>query len=249
VTRPRILDLFCGAGGCAVGYHRAGFDVVGVDIRPQPNYPFEFHRYSALEILGTRRPWIPSEIEPDVLADFLQEWHSLRPERFDAIHASPPCKAHSRVTGFHPGVRDEHPDLVGPTRELLEQTGLPYVIENVPGAPIRADVRLCGEMFGLRVHRHRHFETHGFFVMQPPHSRHHLRGAETNTETREGYARGVYGHMADWRGAAEAMGIDWMGSMDEVAQAIPPAYTAHIGAFLYAAVCNNAQDGDFGQAA
>jgi DNA (cytosine-5)-methyltransferase 1 len=199
-----------------MGYHRAGFEVVGVDIKPQPNYPFEFLRADCIE-------WLELAL-------------SGGPLEFDAIHASPPCKAHSRVTGFHPGVRDEHPDLIEPTRFLLLESGLPWVIENVPIAPVRADVKLCGEMFGLGVHRHRHFETHGFFVMQPPHSRHHLKGAETNTETREGYARGVYGHMADWRGAAEAMGTEWMGAPDEVAQAIPPAYTEHIGTYLMAAL-------------
>ena len=95
---------------------------------------------------------------------------------------------------------------------------------------------LCGEMFGLQVHRHRYFETHGFFAMQSRHMKHRLKGAATNTETRDGYARGVYGHMADWRGAARAMEVEWMGTMDEVAQAIPPAYTEHIGHYLMSAV-------------
>ena len=207
--KPRLLDLFCGAGGCAVGYHRAGFDVVGVDIAPQPNYPYEFHQADALD--------------PPVLYD-----------EFDAIHASPPCQAFSIATMFH-GRDKTHVDLVDPVRRLLAASGLPWVIENVPGAPIRADVKLCGEMFGLGVHRHRHFETDGFFVMQPPHSRHHLKGAATNTETREGYARGVYGHLSDRAGASEAMGIGWMTSA-ELAQAIPPAYTEHIGGYLLSAI-------------
>jgi DNA (cytosine-5)-methyltransferase 1 len=224
-VRPRLLDLFAGAGGAGMGYHRAGFEVVGVDIKPQPNYPFEFHKFDALEFLR------------DAIID-----------DFDAIHASPPCQAYSIVSAFQ-GVREDHPDLVDETRRLLDASGLPWVIENVVGAPIRADVKLCGEMFGLGVHRHRHFETHGFFVMQPPHSRHNLKGAETNTETREGYARGVYGHMADWRGAAKAMGVEWMGAPDEVAQAIPPAYTEHIGSFLYREICEGSQDGEFGEAA
>lgn len=126
--RPRLLDLFCGAGGCAVGYHRTGFDVVGVDIRSQPNYPYRFHQGDALEVLEM----------------ILAGEGSWALERFDAVHASPPCQAFSIATLFYPGARDEHLDLVEPTRRLLDATGLPYVIENVPGAPIRKDVLLCG---------------------------------------------------------------------------------------------------------
>lgn len=226
----RLLDLFCGAGGCTRGYQLAGFHVTGVDLHPQHNYcGDEFIQADALDFLG------------DVVLS--RQWghpvhrgeRGLWPNAFDAIHTSPPCQAFSIASAFQ-GVREDHLDLVEPTRRLLDASGLPWVIENVVGAPIRGDVKLCGEMFGLGVHRHRHFELGGFFVMQPPHSRHHLKGAETNTETREGYARGVYGHMADWRGAADAMGVSWMGSMREVAQAIPPAYTEHIGGYLMQAI-------------
>lgn len=206
---PRLLDLFCGAGGCSVGYARAGFEVVGVDVEPQPNYPFEFVQTDALEYMA------------NVIA---------YGRAFDAIHASPPCQAFSIATLFH-GRDERHVDLVDPVRTRLDATGLPYVIENVPGAPIRKDVLLCGEMFGLGVHRHRYFETHGFFVMQPPHGRHRLKGAPTNSAQPEGYARLVAGHFADLPGAREAMGIDWMGR-EELAQAIPPAYTEHIGEYL-----------------
>ena len=139
--KPRILDLFCGAGGCSVGYERAGFDVVGVDIAPQPNYPFGFVQADALAAL---------EVVPLTTVD--------------AIHASPPCQAFSLATLYHGRENAEkYPDLIEPVRKLLLDTGLPFVIENVPGAPIRHDVLLCGEMFGLRVHRHRYFETHGVF--------------------------------------------------------------------------------------
>lgn len=204
----RLLDLFCGAGGAGTGYHRAGFDVVGVDLAPQPNYPFEFVQGDALEVLGDG---------------------SL--SGFDAIHASPPCQRYSLVTRFHRGARDEHPDLIGPTRELLEQTGLPYVIENVLGAPLRPDLVLCGEMFGLRVHRHRIFECGGFVPMRLQHQRHRLRGARTNCETGAGIARWISGHYADHDDASAAMGVDWM-TRDELREAIPPAYTEYIAAWI-----------------
>jgi DNA (cytosine-5)-methyltransferase 1 len=191
-----------------MGYHRAGFDVVGVDIKPQPNYPFEFIQADALDYLRGGA------------------------DGFDAIHASPPCPRYSLVSGFH-GVKNDHPDLVEPSRALLEQSGMPYVIENVVGAPLRRDLVLCGEMFGLRVHRHRVFEMGAWFMLAPPHSRHLLRGAATNCETGEGVARWITGHYANHADASDAMGIDWM-TRDELAQAIPPAYTEFIGTQLLA---------------
>lgn len=127
----RLLDLFCGAGGAAMGYHRAGFDVVGVDIRPQPNYPFEFHRGDALT------------------------WPL---QGFDAIHASPPCQAYANVTAWR-GERVNHPDLLPAVRARLVHCGVPWVIENVDGSPMTPDFILCGSMFGLKVRRHRWFLT------------------------------------------------------------------------------------------
>jgi DNA (cytosine-5)-methyltransferase 1 len=221
LTRPLLLDLFCGAGGAGEGYRRAGFDVVGVDHRPQPRYPFEFWQADALEFLGR----LVAGGSPGgwMLGDFA------------AAHASPPCQAYSRVTGYHPGARAGHPDLIGPTRERLEALGLPFVIENVEGAPLRRDMMLCGEMFGLRVHRHRVFELGEFFAMQPRHSPHRLKGARHNCHVERGHARLVAGHYADHDDASEAMGVDWM-ARDELAQAIPPAYCEHIGGYLLAAV-------------
>lgn len=215
MSRPLLLDLFCGAGGCSVGYHHAGFDVVGVDIEPQPHYPFTFLQMDALRLLENG-----------------YHQFSFGPV---AVHASPPCPAYSLVSSFQ-GVQADHPDLIGPVRDALLATGLPFVIENVPGAPLRRDLVLCGEMFGLRVHRHRIFETHGFFAMQPPHSRHHLRGAKTNCEKGDGIARWITGNYADHEDAGEAMGIDWMARGKELANAIPPAYTEHIGGYLIAAL-------------
>jgi DNA (cytosine-5)-methyltransferase 1 len=197
-----------------MGYHRAGFDVVGVDIAPQPHYPFELVRMDALRMIGG---W---------------SWRDWRHE-FVAIHASPPCPAYSRVTGFGGvGAHKKHPDLIEPTRRLLEATGLPYAIENVPGAPLRPDLTLCGEMFGLRVHRHRVFELGGgAFVLRIPHQAHRLHGARDNCHIEDGYTRVVTGHLSDVEDAADAMGIDWMNRY-ELTQAIPPAYTEFIGAQL-----------------
>jgi DNA (cytosine-5)-methyltransferase 1 len=139
--RPRLLDLFCGAGGAAMGYHRAGFDVVGVDIDPQPRYPFEFHR-------GDAMTWPLNG--------------------FEAIHASPPCQRYARVTGCR-GRADNHPDLLGPILERLKSQAAPWIVENVPEAIPRPDLILCGSSFGLRVRRHRHFLTSWpSFGLMPP---------------------------------------------------------------------------------
>lgn len=215
--KPRLLDLFCGAGGAAMGYHRAGFEVVGVDIDLQPNYPFGFIQKDALEMLEDG-PY------------FRNVWD------FDAIHASPPCQAFSDLKSMPNAKR--HDDLLTPTRELLEATGLPWVIENVEGAPMRNPVMLCGSGFGLgaegaRLQRHRLFETN-FPLMSP--------GCSHGQSAR---VIGVYGgHGRDRRrnvktqdfsitARREAMGIDWM-TEKELSQAIPPAYTEHIGGYLMA---------------
>lgn len=223
--RPRLLDLFCGAGGAAMGYHRAGFEVVGVDIKPQPRYPFEFHQADALE--------------------FLRE-HG---HEFDAIHASPPCQKFTALRTM-PNAK-EHPDLVAPTRELLIATGKPYIIENVPGAPLDHPVVLCGSAFGLgtgdaELRRHRLFETNWTLGLVPP-CQHYSRGRAIGVYGGHGRDRrrirpatvSVTGH-AGGRSVrdgtqqfstverAEAMGIDWMTGA-ELSQAIPPAYTEFIG--------------------
>jgi DNA (cytosine-5)-methyltransferase 1 len=201
----RLLDLFCGAGGAAMGYHRAGFEVVGVDIKLQPHYPFEFHEADALEYVAEHG------------------------REFDVIHASPPCQRYSRISKTH-GVADRHPDLLPETRRLLVLARKPYIIENVEGAPLQDAITLCGTMFGLRVRRHRLFETS--FSVWPPFLCCH-----------DSYAVGVYGHSGAGanRGRERArgndnthdvwesaMGISWMTNA-ELAQAIPPAYTEYIG--------------------
>lgn len=219
-ARPLLLDLFCGAGGAALGYHHAGFDVVGVDIAPQKNYPFGFHREDAL-----------SSLERLIAGEWLLACpHFYALSSFDAIHASPPCQAYSTMANCRPGLADEYPDLVGPTRELLEATGLPYVIENVPGAPLRADVTLCGQMFGLPLYRHRLFESN-VPLTQPAHPEHTVPASRAG-HWKPGTIISVSGHVAPIAVAREAMGIDWT-TREELAEAIPPNYTEHIGRQLF----------------
>lgn len=219
MIRPRLLDLFCGAGGAGMGYFRAGFDVVGVDIVPQKRYPFTFVQADALEYVAAHG------------------------HEFDAIHASPPCQAFTSAQVLW---QREHPNLIPATRAALILTGAPYAIENVPGAPIRPDVTLCGTMFGLSIpekhgylRRHRHFELGGVWTLPLTSPCSHPIGWRSI---------GVHGHTggrsvrsnnhgwsaADWR---TAMQIDWM-TRDELAQAIPPPYTEFIGRQLLAAIRN-----------
>ncbi len=209
MSRPRLLDLFCCAGGAAKGYHDAGFDVVGVDIEPQPDYPYEFHQADALTV-------------------------SL--DGFDAIHASPPCQSFTAYRRKGHGVGDGYPDLIEPIRTRLERSGLPWVIENVAGAPLRNAVMLCGSSFGLDVRRHRYFESNVPLTAPPcDHSWQTPRfpPATNRTNLRRTVEVGV------WRIPLEvqqrAMGIDWM-PLRSLSEAIPPAYTEHIGRQLLAVI-------------
>lgn len=234
--KPRLLDLFSGSGGCATGYHRAGFDVVGVDIKPQKHYPFEFHQGDAL---------------------------TFPTDGFDAIHASPPCQAHSALKTMHNARKGFHADLIPQTRQKLQESGLPWVIENVPGSTLsRGSVMLCGTMFGLgtglsELRRHRWFET-SFGILVPECSHRdrvigvyggHGRDRKRIKPTTIGVYGGGHGtslHRAS-KGARnftaaeqrEAMGIDWM-TVDELSQAIPPAYTEFIGKYLMNALQKSA---------
>jgi DNA (cytosine-5)-methyltransferase 1 len=240
VSRPRLVDLFCGAGGAAVGYHRAGFDVVGVDIRPQPRYPFEFHQADATAV---RLHPFESSAGGWAEIDAAQPGNVLAPVDtkivgFDAIHASPPCQRYSHITRTrHRASVSEHPDLVDRVRTMLAGVGVPWVIENVPGAPL-SGVLLCGSMFGIGVRRHRLFESSvGMLAPECAHARQGFAvpvyghtGAGANRGRERGYGR--TNTIEDWR---EAMGIDWM-TVAEITEAIPPAFTEWIGAHLLRAV-------------
>lgn len=209
--KPRLLDLFCGAGGASMGYARAGFEVVGVDLHPQPRYPFEF-------------------IQADATT------YSL--DGFDAVHASPPCQAFSSMTRGRWQER-EHPDHVALMRDNFSHWGAPYIIENVPGAPLHNPITLCGTMFGLGVggaqlRRHRLFECPWFFDLLP-------ECQHNDSERINGRPAtvGVWGNAGGYsvrddlqhyttEERRQAMGIDWMKGR-ELSEAIPPAYTEYIG--------------------
>jgi DNA (cytosine-5)-methyltransferase 1 len=225
MTRPRLLDLFAGAGGAAMGYHRAGFDVVGVDIRPQPRYPFEFHQADALDVLdalaGACGPTPNSNSKLDL---------TFAGTYFDAIHASPVCKLYTVASLSHRRRGAEYPNQIPGTRTVLQATGRPWVMENVPGAPLRPDIKLCGCMFALPgLRRERWFETGGWapFDLYPGHN--HDRPPVTVAGHGQPSWTRAHGHapagVREWR---LAMGIGWM-TRDELAQAIPPAYTQYIG--------------------
>ncbi|MCF3104517.1 DNA cytosine methyltransferase [Streptomyces roseoverticillatus] len=224
IRRPalRVLDLFCCASGAGTGYAHAGFVVDGVDIADRPNYPFTFHRGDALEHLA--RLIATGEIE-----------------RYTIVHASPPCQhgcALTVGTNRSQGWGREHVDLVAPTRELLDATGLPYVIEQPNGrAKIRKDLTLCGEMFSLGVIRHRNFELGRWTTTQPVHIAHRgrVRGYR-HGRLYDGPYVAAYGSGGGKPSVAElqaAMGIEWTDVREELTEAIPPAYTQWIGnAFL-----------------
>lgn len=202
MTRPRLLDLFCGAGGAAVGYQRAGFDVTGVDIADQPRYPFTFHQGDALTFDLTG---------------------------YDAVHASPPCQAYTTMSNRHGSTS---PPLIALTRGALT-TGIPYVLENVSGAlaHMRSPLELTGEMFGLAVHRPRLFESNVLLLApwRPP-RQHDPAAVYGKPDQRRLWTRvdGTEHHAATLEAGAAAMGIDWM-TWRELCEAIPPAYTEHIG--------------------
>jgi DNA (cytosine-5)-methyltransferase 1 len=186
----RVLDACSGAGGMSMGYWLAGFDVVGVDIHPMPNYPFPFTRADAL----------------DYVADHGQD--------FDLIHGSWPCEHYANVTRWR-GDPTTHPDLLPAGRQVMAATGRPYVIENVPEAPIRPDYLLCGTNFGLKIRRHRAFETSwggGGDLLSPCWHRPEVLAFEHKDE----------------RAYADAMGCGWM-TIREARKAVPPSYSQWIG--------------------
>lgn len=209
----KMLDLFCGAGGAAMGYHLAGFqeirfqEIHGVDIKPQKHYPFTFHQGDALKYLVEHG------------------------REYDFIHASPPCQAYSVASNQMRIAGKEYPDLVKATIDLLERSGKVWIVENVPQAPMQG-VTLCGTMFGLGVFRHRIFASNVFLLVPDhlPHKGHIGDGEFFQVCGWGGLGKGKggrvdRGHISQWR---KAMGISWM-SAKEITQAIPPAYTKFLG--------------------
>lgn len=215
MTKPLLLDLYCGQGGAAAGYAAAGFDVMGVDIEPQPRYPYEFIQMDALHFLRTA-------INGD----------------WAAIHASPPCQAHSNAQRIQ---QRDHPELIGPTRELLEETGLPYVVENVEGAPLLDPIFLCGGMFGLRTYRHRLFETN-WKLPQPDHPNHDAPQAKMGRPVRDGEFMHIVGNFSNVDLAREIMGMPWA-NRDGLREAIPVAYGEYVGRELMVEVKHRALAG------
>jgi DNA (cytosine-5)-methyltransferase 1 len=234
--RPRLLDLFCGAGGAGAGYAAAGFEVVGVDIKPQPHYPFRFIQADVLDLMAWKGPlgFIP-----------------------DVIHASPPCQAFSAGGNLWASrlgsAMTRHPNLIGPTRDLIQATGLPYVIENVERAKrwLIEPHLICGRALGLGVKRHRLFESSELLFVPPCPTGHpgewiSVFGGGGLTRTPPGGQRRIDGKH-NGRGANDgrvhvshaeasvAMGIDWM-TRDELSESIPPAYTEWIGTQLRASL-------------
>lgn len=211
-NKPRLLDLFCCAGGAGVGYDRAGFEVVGVDISPHPNYPLEFIQHDALTL------------SPAFL------------DSFDAVHASPPCQSYSDLAKRN-GNADAWPRLIEPVRELLQGLGVPYIIENVEGAPLLDPVVLCGTMFPgqLRVIRHRLFESN-VELKAPPHGKHPLvfthdkrKGHYGKLDQNTSFVQVTGGGNCTMANARDALGIDWPMTKVELNESIPPVYTKYLG--------------------
>lgn len=216
----KLLDLYCGAGGASMGYHQAGYDVTGVDINPQKNYPFEFVQADAIEYLKSQG------------------------HLYDIIHASPPCQKYSSITKTAK-TQDNHPDLIQITRDNLKLIGKPYIIENVVGARKQMDnpIMLCGTMFGLLVVRHRLFETSPsvtFFNLKCSHERPVIKAGRQPDHAVHYHS--VVGHFPDIPFAKQAMGIQWMQHGYELAEAIPPAYTHWIGQQMMRLCFSNHKD-------
>jgi DNA (cytosine-5)-methyltransferase 1 len=238
VSKPIIVDLYCGAGGATKGYQQAGFFVIGVDINPQPNYCGDvFVQADALEFMAGL-----AESGFVFLSNF-SGGSMLRLRDIAAFHGSPPCQFHSGMTNCRPGLKDSYADLISETRDFFEWFGLPYVIENVMGSPLRPDLLLCGQMFGRELYRHRLFETN---IVLPapvpltparfPHREcgwDHPLPASKAGHWEPGTIMSVAGHMAPVALARKIMEIDWT-NREELAESIPPYYSEFVGGFLMA---------------
>jgi DNA (cytosine-5)-methyltransferase 1 len=211
--RPKCLDLFCCAGGAGMGYYLAGFDMVGVDIEIQPEYPFEF-------------------IQADAIKYVKEHGHE-----YDFIHASPPCQHFTKYNNCRKNLKEKYEDLIEPTRQALIESGKPYVIENVVGAPLLNPITLCGSMFGLDVRRHRLFESN--MDLEQPKCKHEIwqpnrypGGRSREKGNARVLCRGTI-EVGRWNIPIETqkagMGIDWISNLRKLSESIPPAYTKFIG--------------------
>lgn len=212
--RPLLLDVFSCAGGSAMGFHQGGFNIVGVDIIAQPNYPFEHHVGDGFEFLE------------QVIANGMRLQDG---RRIHAANASPPCQKFSGMSNCRPGLAEKYPDLVEGTRELFQQTGVPWVMENVPGAPLLEPTMLCGGMFGLELYRHRLFESN-VRIPQPLHPT-HTKPASKAAHWVPGTVMSVCGHVHPIEMARQVMEISWT-NRKELSEAIPPAFTRYIAPYL-----------------
>lgn len=227
----KLLDGFCCQGGASMGYHQVGFVPYGIDINPQPHYPFPFHQGDVIQVLAA--------LNAGGAIDFTHkggtvEWLTL--DQFVAAHKSPPCQAKSKAQKI---MSRKHPRLIAPTRELLIESGLPYVIENVVPEneeededPLIDPIELCGAMFGLGTYRHRLFESN-MPITAPDHPEHTARNTKMGRPPVDGEFMHVVGNFSGVAQAKKAMGISWM-TRDGLRESIPPAYTHHIGRQLMA---------------
>ena len=205
----KLLDLFCCCGGISKGFADNGFECTGVDITDDHESPYELYDFYNEDVF-------------DLPLSFF--------EKFDIIHASPPCQHY--FYGINQEHRNDFPDLIDRTRQLLLKTGKPFILENIPNAPLRKDLILCGEMFGLRVIRHRIFEIHGFSVPQPENPKHKKPIDKTHSYYAQVAGHGGNSYSFEIKAWKEAMGIDWVSKKEHLTQMIPPVYSNYISGFL-----------------
>jgi DNA (cytosine-5)-methyltransferase 1 len=233
VSRPKLLDLYCCQGGAGMGYHRAGFEVFGVDLDHQPHYPFAFAQRDALAVLRALL-----EGKAVGFHGGSARYRKFELADFDAIHASPPCQRRTKAQKI---MNNEHPALIAPTRELLIATGLPYVIENVvpeddelDDDPLIDPIMLCGAMFELETYRHRQFETN-WRAAVPEHRAHLAKNTKMGRPPVDGEYMHIVGNFSGVDRAREIMDMPWA-TRDGLREAIPPAYAEFVGAQLLDAI-------------